>query len=93
MTNRFSHITSKSRYDPTSDIKYAVNRSLEVAENLARDSNSVRPQKKRIGREAFDTLMGLLAEDSESPTTPYGVLVANSTKRNLKKQIEDIFEP
>ncbi|APU00177.1 hypothetical protein HOR54_gp40 [Vibrio phage Vp670] len=90
MKNRFSHITSKRTCDPTS-IESQVKHYDRVKDALG--SNSVRPQKKRIGREAFDTLMGLLAEDSESPTTPYGVLVANSTKRNLKKQIEDIFEP
>lgn len=47
----------------------------------------------RIGREAFDTLMGLLAEDQETPTTPLGVFVANSTKRNLKHKIEVLFKP
>ena len=81
MTNRFSHITSQRR----------------ISDSLTNTSPQAglkgKPEKKRIGREAFDTLLGLLAEDSESPTTPYGVLLANSTKRNLRKQIEDLFQP
>lgn len=90
MKNRFSHITSK-RTDPTATESRIS--TYEAAMASSAEGNSVRPQKKRIGREAYDTLMGLLAEDSESPTTPYGVLVANSTKRNLRKQIEDLLQP
>ncbi|AHN84653.1 hypothetical protein PV_002 (endogenous virus) [Gutovirus Vc1] len=52
-----------------------------------------KPKQKRIGREAYDTLMGLLAEAPESPTTPVGVFVANSTKRSLKRQVEELFTP
>ena len=51
------------------------------------------PRATRIGREAYDTLMGLLSEDTETPTTPYGVLVANSTKRQLRKKVETLFQP
>lgn len=52
-----------------------------------------KPTQKRVGRDVFDTLMKLTAEDHESPMTPYGVLIANSTKRNLRKQIGELFLP
>lgn len=52
-----------------------------------------RPEPVRIGRKAYDTLMGLLSEVTESPVTPYGVLIDNSTKRNLRRQIEELFKP
>lgn len=51
------------------------------------------PQVQRIGREAYETLMRFLAEDPESPTSPLGTFVANSTKRALKRQIEATFKP
>lgn len=51
------------------------------------------PKPQRIGREAFETLMRLLAEESETPTTSLGVFVANSTKRALRRQIEAQFTP
>ena len=83
MTNKFSQIEGHRRV---------------AAETLNKTSNmdsqvKGKPQQQRIGRTAYDTLMGLLALDSESPTTPYGVLIANSTKRNLKVQIEELFIP
>lgn len=76
MSNRFTHITSRTA------------QVLPEQVSLTRETESA---KKRIGRDVFDTLMGLLAEDSETPTTPYGVLVANSTKRKLKREIEALF--
>ncbi|CAM0030694.1 hypothetical protein VPHD529_0040 [Vibrio phage D529] len=80
MSNRFDHITSK--------------RSLtSLPQEVSQRETSNKPDKRRMGRDVFDTLMGLLSEDTETPTTPYGVLVANSTKRNLRKQIEGIFQP
>lgn len=80
MSNRFDHITSK--------------RSLtSLPPEVSQRETSIKPDKRRMGRDVFDTLMGLLSEDTETPTTPYGVLVANSTKRNLRKQIEGIFQP
>lgn len=80
MSNRFDHITSK--------------RSLtSLPPEVSQRETSNKPDKRRMGRDVFDTLMGLLSEDTETPTTPYGVLVANSTKRNLRKQIEGIFQP
>lgn len=51
------------------------------------------PAKKRIGREVYDTLTSLLAEVPETPTTHLGVFVANSTKREIRKQIDGLFEP
>lgn len=83
MTNRFSHITSKRQPEAPS------------TQQVSQRETTVKgkPTKKRIGREAYDTLMGLLAEAPESPTTPVGVFVANSTKRNLKRQVEELFTP
>ena len=77
--NRFSHITSQRR----------------VSKDVANSHVSVKgkPDTMRLGREAYDTLMSLLSEDTETPTTPYGVLLANSTKRNIRKQVEDLFKP
>ncbi|AWD90751.1 hypothetical protein [Pseudomonas phage Alpheus] len=51
------------------------------------------PKVQRIGREAYETLMGFLSEDTESPTSALGVFVANSTKRALRRQIEAHFKP
>lgn len=58
-------------------------------------SNGLRgaPPVQRIGREAFDTLMGFLSEDTETPTSALGVFVANSTKRDLRRKIEATFKP
>lgn len=81
MSNRFDHIKSQRRISQT------------VTNTEASPRPTVKPEGKRIGRDAYDTLMSLLAEDTETPTTPYGVLVANSTKRNIKKQIKDLFKP
>uniref|UniRef100_A0AAU6W0X9 Uncharacterized protein n=1 Tax=Pseudomonas phage Ulitu01 TaxID=3138550 RepID=A0AAU6W0X9_9CAUD len=59
------------------------------------ESSPVRgaPKVQRIGAEAYDTLMGFLSEDTESPTAPLGLFVANSTKRALRRQIEAVFKP
>lgn len=51
------------------------------------------PDTHRIGVKAYETLMGLLAEEPESPTSPLGVFVANSTKRALRRQIEATIKP
>lgn len=83
MTNRFSHITSKRR--PEAPLTQQVS---QCETNI-----KGKPSKKRIGREAYDTLIGLLAEAPETSTTPLGVFVANSTKRNLKRQVEELFQP
>lgn len=91
MANRFSQVTSKGLYDPTKPRVEQLERIGTLDKQESRSKLS--PSKKRIGREAYDTLMGLLSEGTETPTTPYGVLVANSTKRSLRKQIESIFEP
>lgn len=82
MKDRFSHITSNPA-------------RLSSQENVSQRETKVKGKKSktRIGREAYDTLMGLLAEDRETPTTELGTFVANSTKRNLKIQIESLFVP
>ena len=83
--NRFSHITSHKKISEAA--------LHPQAQNTGATSVKGQPKQSRLGREAYDTLMGLLSEDTESPTTPYGVLIANSTKRNLKKQVERLFQP
>lgn len=85
MTNKFSHIKSHKKISAT-----ALSPTVSQSETKGIRG---KPDKKRIGRDAYDTLMSFLAEDLETPTTAYGVLVANSTKRNLRKQIEEIFIP
>ena len=84
MTNRFSHITSQRR------VSSAV---LQQSVSHVKPEVKGKPSQQRIGQQAYDTLMSLLSEGTETPTTPFGVLVANSTKRNLRKQIEEIFQP
>ena len=88
MTNKFSHIKSQPR----------VNALLpeELRSNVSQRETSTsigRPKQHRLGKDAFETLMGLLSEDNETPSTPYGILLANSTKRNLRKQIREVFIP
>lgn len=82
MKDRFSHITS----NPT---------RLPLQEAVSQCETRVKGKKPqtRIGREAYDTLMGLLSEERETSTTELGTFVANSTKRNLKMQIESLFVP
>ncbi|ATW58185.1 hypothetical protein HOS47_gp26 [Pseudomonas phage uligo] len=69
--------------------------SLRGNSDAAPNSNSVRgkPKLTRIGTEAFDALMCLMAEDPETPTTHHGVFVANSTKRLLVRQIRELLAP
>ncbi len=83
MTNRFSHITSQRRTEAP-----FANKVSQCETQL-----KGKPKQQRIGRDAYDSLMGLLSLDTETPTTPYGVLIANSTKRTLRKQIEEMFQP
>ncbi len=83
MTNRFSHIKSQRRTEAP------LTQQVSQCETTIKG----KPKQQRIGRDAYDTLMSLVSEDSETPTTPYGVLIANSTKRNLRKQIESMFLP
>lgn len=52
-----------------------------------------KPEKSRVGRKTYDALMGILAEEPETSTSPIGVYVANSTKRKLKKQMEELILP
>ena len=52
-----------------------------------------KPKTERIGRKTYDALMALLTEEQESPTSPLGVFVANSTKRDLKRKMESIILP
>lgn len=52
-----------------------------------------KPKVTRIGSDAFDALMRLVAEDPETPTSPLGTFVANSTKRLLAKQIKELLAP
>ncbi len=82
MNNRFDNITSKKRKI-----------SLPQQEVSQRETLKGKPKQSRVGREAYDTLMGLLALDTETPTTHHGVYIANSTKRNLRMQIEELFQP
>lgn len=86
-TNRFDHLTSKIKNQgkPWEDSMNESSRSVQA--------RSLQPEPKRIGRDAYETLMGLLAEDRETPTTPYGVLLANSTKRNIRKSVEALLIP
>ena len=84
MTNRFSHIQS-----PTRSTKSTLTNNVSQRETTIKG----KPSNTRIGREAYDSLMSLLSLDTETPTTPYGVLIANSTKRNLRMQIEELFKP
>lgn len=83
MQNRYSHITS----NPNGT--HLPSQSVSQRETRVKGKKEV----SRIGRDAYDTLVGLLAEEPETPTTPLGVFVANSTKRNLLKQIESLFKP
>lgn len=53
----------------------------------------VKKEPTRLGKENFDTLVGLFAEEAETAVTPLGVYVANSTKRKLKQQVEALFRP
>lgn len=82
MTDRFSHIRSNTD-------------NPALRDQVSQRETNVRGKKEqqRIGREAYDTLMSLMAEAPETPTTQLGVFVANSTKRNLKLQIESLFKP
>lgn len=52
-----------------------------------------KPTQKHVGRETYDALMALTAPVPESPTSPLGVFVANSTKRDLKRQMESLIRP
>lgn len=83
MNDRFSHISSNP-----------ARAALDKAQ-VSHCETKVKGKKElnRIGRDSYDTLMSLLSEDRETPETPYGVLIANSTKRNLRKQIESLFIP
>jgi hypothetical protein len=84
MTNRFDHITSQ---------KQKSEAALHPQAPTVASKVKGKPKLQRIGRDAYDTLMGLLSEDVETPLTPYGVFIANSTKRSLKRQVEGIFQP
>lgn len=53
----------------------------------------VKKERVRLGKENFDTLVGLFAEEAETADSPIGVYVANSTKRKLKQQVEALFRP
>lgn len=83
MTNRFSHLTSQRRTE------------APLTQQVSQRETTIKgkPKQQRIGREAYDSLMSLLSLDTETPATPYGVLIANSTKRNLLMQIEELFQP
>ncbi|QZI86130.1 hypothetical protein PODOV006v2_p0036 [Vibrio phage 15E36.1] len=83
MTNRFSHIKSQRRAEAP------LTQPVSQCETTIKG----KPKQQRIGRDAYDSLMGLLAEAPESPTTHHGVFIANSTKRTLRKQIEELFLP
>lgn len=82
MPYNFSQVTSNPARQDTSET--VSQRETKVRGKL---------EQKSLGRDAYDTLMALLAEEQESPTTNLGTFVANSTKRNLKKQIESLFRP
>ncbi|CAM0031019.1 hypothetical protein VPHD530_0043 [Vibrio phage D530] len=84
MTDRFSHITSNPA-------RLATEGQAEVSQRET--SLTGKPKQRIVGREVFDSLMGLLAEVPETPTTPLGVFVANSTKRELRKQMMEIIQP
>lgn len=66
-----------------------------LAKRAGLNSTEVRgkPSQKRVGRETYDALMALLVTTQESPTSPIGVFVANSTKRDLKRQMESLIQP
>lgn len=81
MTDRFSHITSTPSRKP------------DVSQRETPTKVKGKPVQRRIGRDAYDTLMKLLSLEDEFPTTPLGTFVANSTKRKLRKEIEDYFAP
>ena len=72
-----------------------VNPRLAAAMGVSQRETKIKgaPTTKRVGRETYDALMSLLSEEREGPTTPLGVFVANSTKRNLKRQMESIILP
>lgn len=84
MKNRFSQVKSKSFTGSAPSHNNVSHRETDL---------KGKPKQQRIGREAYDTLMSLLSEAAETPSTPYGVLIDNSTKRNLRRQIEEIFTP
>ena len=84
MQNRFSHITSQ---------KQKSEAVLHPQAPVNGTNVKGKPKQQRLGRDAYDTLMSLLVEDTETPLTPHGVFIANSTKRNLKRQVEELFQP
>lgn len=84
MTNRFSHITSKRQVsDPYPNQK----------EQHFEAGIKGKPTTTKLGKGAYETLISLFSEERETSTSPLGVFVANSTKRNLLRQIEEIFKP
>lgn len=84
MTNRFSHLTSQ---------KQKSEAVLHPKAPTSANNVKGKPKQKHLGRDAYETLLSLLVEDTETPLTPHGVFIANSTKRNLKRQVEEIFQP
>lgn len=77
--NKFNHIVSKNR---------------TTAEATLQTTNvKGKPECIRLGKEAFDTLTALLALEQEYSTSTLGVFVANSTKRNILRQVEELFKP
>lgn len=73
---------------------------IETSQSLARRAGlhsdrevKGKPTQKHVGRETYDALMALMEPVQESPTSPLGVFVANSTKRDLKRQMESLIRP
>ena len=86
---------SKNRFDPFDHraASLAMSKRPSHAATTSVDANPSKSSKLRIGRDAYDTLVGMLATVPESPTTPLGVFVANSTKRDLLMRINEKYEP
>lgn len=81
MSNRFEHITSKPRRSQVSS----------PAVSQCETKPARKPKQHRISKEAYQTLMSLLATVPETPDTSHGVYVANGTKRNLQLQVRELF--
>lgn len=60
------------------------------------DSSSERPLvkgrgKPTLNKESYEILLGIFAEDKETPSTEIGVFIANSTKRSIKEKVLNTF--
>lgn len=81
MSNRFDHIKTPTKRRVNPDSVGAVSQC----------ETKLKPNQIQISRKAYNTLMCLLATVQETPETPYGVYIANGTKRSLQLQVKELF--